>query len=781
MSPSKRLPCAAGGLVLACLISMAAASCGGIASDETAQRTAAIVSTTSAPPSDEQLIRTPIDAREQFQLSPLREVPVPQIPELDEFVRDRNALLVLGKALFWDMQTGSDGVQSCATCHFHAFADNRPKNQLDPAILRVAADRQGNVEGFFRAATIPDFTFQTGGPNHVLSFGDFPFVKDIGGGDENGANVVPVDGTVGPAPGNSNDIASSQGVHLTIFVDTVPGQAVDIGTPQDDPTWNVAGVTVRRAEPRNTPTAIDAVFNFANFWDGRANPVFNGVTPFGRQDPDAVIYVARHGTVETRKIALHNASLASQAVGPPVSPFEMSFLGRTWPDIGKKMVPMTPLAKQAVSPHDSVLAGYRDTIREKGLATTYRELIERAFRPKYWKFEGWLSLGSTEILEELPGKPFRRWTGNLSVLPEQDPRPPETYWLIEANFSLFFGLAVQFYETTLIADQTPFDRWMMTGAFNEGFGPNELAGLNTFVGKGRCINCHGGAEFTNASVRRTERGRNAIEPMLMGDEQPAMYDEGFYNISVTPTVDDICRGGPDPFGRPLAFSRQFAFEALGIQDIPFPIFGDPIDDLVRDPAGQSDILGFIDSATQKFEAVCRDRNHNGRCSDKDELLLRRVAVDGSFKAAALRNAELTGPYFHNGSLATLREVVQFYNRGGNFCRFNRADLDPDIEPIGLTDTEQNGLVAFLISLTDPRVKRQSAPFDHPELFIPNGHPGDERVITDVILTANGVRQAGDDLLTIPAVGAAGGRQLRTFLEVNPQRAIPVAGGNCSQE
>ena len=44
----------------------------------------------------------------------------------------RRASQVLGKALFWDMQVGSDGVQACASCHFHAGTDNRTKNQLNP-------------------------------------------------------------------------------------------------------------------------------------------------------------------------------------------------------------------------------------------------------------------------------------------------------------------------------------------------------------------------------------------------------------------------------------------------------------------------------------------------------------------------------------------------------------------------------------------------------------------------------------------------------------------------
>ena len=67
------------------------------------------------------------------------------------------------------------------------------------------------------------------------------------------------------------------------------------------------------------------------------------------------------------------------------------------------------------------------------------------------------------------------------------------------------------------------------------------------------------------------------------------------------------------------------------------------------------------------------------CASPNETILpgfQRVAVDGAFKTPGLRNSELTGPYFHNGGMATLRQVVQFYNRGGNFCSFNLRDLDP---------------------------------------------------------------------------------------------------------
>lgn len=139
-------------------------------------------------------------------------------------------------------------------------------------------------------------------------------------------------------------------------------------------------------------------------------------------------------------------------------------------------------------------------------------------------------------------------------------------------------------------------------------------------------------------------------------------------------------------------------------------------------------------------------------------------MDGAFKTPGLRNAELTGPYFHNGGVATLRQVVQFYNRGGNFCNLNVKDLDPSIAPLGLNVLQERFLVDFLVSLTDPRVKFRRAPFDNPELKIPVDG-----------MDAQGTR-------TIRAVGAQGSLvALRPFLELNPQDAIFTPAGACSIE
>ena len=70
----------------------------------------------------------PLDAFPARSLDSLTTAVVPHPDNLMDFVADQVALTQLGKALFWDIQVGSDGQTACATCHFQAGADSRTKN-----------------------------------------------------------------------------------------------------------------------------------------------------------------------------------------------------------------------------------------------------------------------------------------------------------------------------------------------------------------------------------------------------------------------------------------------------------------------------------------------------------------------------------------------------------------------------------------------------------------------------------------------------------------------------
>jgi hypothetical protein len=136
----------------------------------------------------------------------------------------------------------------------------------------------------------------------------------------------------------------------------------------------------------------------------------------------------------------------------------------------------------------------------------------------------------------------------------------------------------------------------------------------------------------------------------------------------------------------------------------------------------------------------------------------RIATTGSFKVPSLRNVALTAPYFHNGGQATLKQAVQFYNRGGDFREHNSQFIDFEIGKLNLTETQIDAIVSFLEALTDERVLQQKAPFDRPQLFVPNGATGNT---TSVQVGPDGT--ALDTMLELPAVGKNGGPAPKAFL------------------
>ena len=669
-------------------------------------------------------------------LSTLKNVEIPTPPNLSNYVSNVAVAKVLGKALFWDMAVGTDdNVQACASCHFHAGADNRAKNQLDPTLNHQTAA----LNGVFN----PTRSGNAGGPNYTVRKADFPFHVL--------SNPLLRDSTV---LFDTDDIMSSQGV---FFRGLASGPSCYF--PGIHPQFHVGSFNTRKVEPRNTPTTINAVFNFRNFWDGRANNRFNGRSPFGNRDPNGGVYLLNASNqLVLSPLSIPNASLASQAVGPPESDFEMACSTVKWRNIARKLLsnnivfglstaglnqsPRKALAGQAVSGTDSLLAPYRDA-SGIGLNKTYPELIRLAFPSSYW----------------IGGDPGGPASGVLNY-----GSYGTNYTQMETNLAFFFGLAVQLYESTLVSDDAPIDRYLNSAGVavgGVGTGVNQLTlsenngrilfgtkadGTAAEQGKGKCINCHSGPQLTNAgspSYKDAKEGK-LISRMIMGDGGVAHYDEGFYNIGVRPTIEDIGVGERDPFGRPLSFTRQLQNKLT---------WGSPFDD----PFSVNDC---------NFDVLLNGTANTSHICQPSILAGFRNAVDGAFKVPTLRNVELTGPYFHNGSRKTLEEVVEFYNRGGDrrgpksndttgfnnlvYGINNLSNLDADIDPLGLNPGEQADLVAFLKRpLTDDRVRCDKAPFDHPELRIPNGHSGNNVSVTG----ANG--EATDTILTIPAVGSAG--------------------------
>jgi len=659
-------------------------------------------------------------------LGPLSAVPRPRPPNLDDFVRSLPSARALGKALFWEQQIGSDQ-QACASCHFAAGADNRTVNQLNPAFRSI-----GEVVAF-----TPPF-----GPDYRLRAADFPLHRLLDPNNNQSAVLF-----------DTNNIVSSQGVSPGDFVSinfgSAANNAFDNGTTAVSQFFRVNGTNVRGVEPRNTPTVINAVFNFRNFWDGRARNEFNGVNPIGDLDPTARVLMAttpNAGDIRPVRVRITNSSLASQAVGPPLGDLEMSYARRTFAKLGKKMLQsnLTPLAQQQVAPDDSALAPlsafpssglqcggfFLDVCGTQGAPINYEQMIRDAFQPVWWQSNQIVTINGTNPDGTL----------NLSFSSSGDLSPGSNQFTqMQFNFSLFFGLAVQLYEFTLVSDQTPFDRFMEGDP--TALTADQQAGLQIFQREGKCIACHSGAELTNASARNVANEK--LERMIMGNDRVAVYDNGFYNTAVTRCAglagpcDDVGIGATiGPLNLPLSLSRFFQMPE-NIANAP-PIRPRPLEGIGLGPL----------------------------------LANERVAVDGAFKTPGLRNVELTAPYFHNGGELTLMDVVNFYNRGGNFPQFNQDNFDPNIVPLGLTPTQKNQLVAVMLALTDPRVKFEQEPFDHPSLSVPVGASCTDGSISGActagvtsVRTINGVTVA-ENRITIPAVGRNGyvGTPITTFAQ-----------------
>jgi cytochrome c peroxidase len=87
----------------------------------------------------------------------------------------------------------------------------------------------------------------------------------------------------------------------------------------------------------------------------------------------------------------------------------------------------------------------------------------------------------------------------------------------------------------------------------------------------------------------------------------------------------------------------------------------------------------------------------GGFADTGRYALSRLNAEwGAFRTPSLRNSARTPPYMHDGSLATLEDVVEFYNAGGR----PNPNLSPLIRPLFLDGYEKAALVAFLRALSD---------------------------------------------------------------------------------
>jgi cytochrome c peroxidase len=714
---------------------------------------------------------------------PLSSLPIPLPADLQaDYIRDFQAAVSLGKAFFWDIQAGSDGATACATCHWQAGADSRTMSQLHP--------------GF--DGTFDQLGSGGGGVNYTVKGTDFPFTQRTNPNDHD-SDVAR----------DSNDRLTSSGVPARTFTGVTPGVAEEQGVKQTGHPFAMHGINVGQTAGRNAQSVINSIYHVRTFWDGRADSVFNGVNHLGARDQSAkVLKLQGDGTLAWVSVAIQPASLASQAVGPALSSVEMSYDGKAFKELGRKMLSMRPLKDQVVDTTDLHLGALSD-YPNRGLqpSVKYSDMIKAAFHEQWWNGQGRTS-GFTQM---------------------------------EHNFSLYWGLAIMCYESTLVSDQTPWDRY--AAGDESALTDEQKEGLNIYMSGGAACNaCHMAPEFAGVTWSQynadgwIERMATA-DSLAEGEAVLTTFPDPALNILgvdprgklleiLTPQGELVARGMVPGIAGDCTLSEVEVELAAGpVAPMPpagsglEPLFAATLEVAVHEeplpsglcnvslevgmqwgpdpalPAGNYEVrldgvavatltmgtpqsIGIYDrgfynlGARPTFEDI-----GNGALSSVGPLSIverlkqgdptvahlmpnppiganERSQIAGTFKTPGLRNIALTGPYFHHGGASTLEQVIQFYARGADFAEVNAADLDADVEGVGTlrnSPEKQKALATFLReALTDPRVVNRSGPFCHPSLPLKDGYLGNETMVVD-----DGHGEAIERITEIPATGAAG--------------------------
>jgi cytochrome c peroxidase len=209
-----------------------------------------------------------------------------------------------------------------------------------------------------------------------------------------------------------------------------------------------------------------------------------------------------------------------------------------------------------------------------------------------------------------------------------------------------------------------------------------------------------GKKGAQVTMREVEQAIAAFERTKIAGNSP--FDR-YYFSGDTSALTAAQTRGLDLFvnkGRCVSCHRIEQTQAL-FTDNRFHNIGVGINDIQKDVPELADaFLQAKATLSQVDKKVLADK----RTSE-----LGRFAVDrefeglGAFKTPTLRNVAVTPPYMHDGSLKTLKEVVDHYNNGGVTKKDDPVNdfLSSGIRPLNLTDQEVDDLVSFMEALTSP--------------------------------------------------------------------------------
>jgi cytochrome c peroxidase len=209
---------------------------------------------------------------------------------------------------------------------------------------------------------------------------------------------------------------------------------------------------------------------------------------------------------------------------------------------------------------------------------------------------------------------------------------------------------------------------------------------------------------TDITMTEVTQAIAAFERTLVSGNSP--FDRWYYG-GEPDALTDAPKRGFDLFinqGRCVSCHVVEQTQAL-FTDNRFHNIGVGINDIQQDvPELASEYIKADLSAEEVDIKVLSDQ----RSSELGRFALTTTFDDlGSFKTPTLRNIDLTAPYMHDGSIATLREVVVHYNNGGVTNEGDPVNdfLSGGIRPLNLTDEQIDDLVVFMEALTSPEIAK----------------------------------------------------------------------------
>jgi cytochrome c peroxidase len=225
--------------------------------------------------------------------------------------------------------------------------------------------------------------------------------------------------------------------------------------------------------------------------------------------------------------------------------------------------------------------------------------------------------------------------------------------------------------------------------------------------------------YAGASIAVLPNRLNGVKPLALASNIPADLN-AWINTRAYPDLFNEAFGSGEVTPARLAMAIASYERTLNSTQTPFDLDNSGTPSLTAQEQRGKGVFGGANCNVCHAGALLSDNSFRYiglRPAAEDLGRFNQTANPqdrGRFRVPSLRNVESRAPYMHNGRFNTLEEVVEFYNRGGDF---NEPNKDPNVRPRNLTPQQKADLVAFLKRpLTDTRVGAELPPFDRPTLY-----------------------------------------------------------------